>query len=66
VIDAGARVFEGQAGLGVPQGLARFCSGPVWSEAALLTSLYHAACSRSALMWPSVQRLYNEVAIVVA
>lgn len=55
MIDAGARVFEGQAGLGVPQGLARFCSGPVWSEAALLTSLYQAACSRSALMWPSVQ-----------
>ncbi|CAL8465602.1 g5138 [Coccomyxa elongata] len=47
VIDAGARVFEGQAGLGVPQGLARFCSGPVWAEATLLTSLYQAACSRA-------------------
>ena len=46
VIDVGARVFEGQAGLGVPQGLARFCSGPVWAEATLLCSLYRAACSR--------------------
>lgn len=52
VIEAGAKVFEGQAGLGVPQGLARFCSGPVWAEAALLTSLYQAACSRySAAYW---------------
>ena len=39
-------MFEGQQGLGVPQGLARFCSGPVWAEATLLTSLYNAACSR--------------------
>ncbi|BDA51454.1 probable phthiocerol synthesis polyketide synthase type I PpsA at C-terminar half [Coccomyxa sp. Obi] len=47
VIDAGTRVFEGQAGIGVPQGLARFCSGPVWAEATLLSSLYQAACSRA-------------------
>lgn len=39
-------MFEGQAGLGIPQGLARFCSGPVWAEVALLTTLYQAACSR--------------------
>ena len=30
----------------MPHGLARFCSGPAWAEAALSASLYMAATSR--------------------
>jgi hypothetical protein len=46
VIEAGAVILQGETGIGVPHGLARFCSGPAWAEAALSASLYRAATSR--------------------
>lgn len=46
VIEAGAIILQGETGVGVPHGLARFCSGPAWAEAALSASLYRAATSR--------------------
>ena len=48
VIEAGASILQGETGIGVPHGLARFCSSPAWAEAALSASLYRAASSRRA------------------
>jgi len=46
VIEAGASILQGETGIGVPHGLARFCSGPTWAEAALTASLFKAGISR--------------------
>lgn len=46
VIEAGARILQGETSIRVPHGLARFCSGPTWAEAGLSASLYKAATSR--------------------